>query len=158
MENKKKIELLKKLKKSLLITGLLTTGALTVTGCSNSEKTEEVSYVSQDELVKELQGDVKAGETKTFEPGEHYILVRVPEKNPYDNDDIPGYAINNMPEGYSVYSISPFSEKLGYGSATGGHDIWFVNDETVEVTATYNECYKAYGFYTFGEVVNEKTK
>ena len=34
----------------------------------------------------------------------------------------------------------------------------FVNDEPVEVTATYNDYYKTYGYYTFGEVVNEKTK
>ena len=146
------------LKKKLLILGLLTTGAVTVTGCGNKDTDEQTSYVEQDDLVKELQGDVTANSTKTFEPGEHYLLVRVPEKNSFDNDEIPGYAINNIPDGYVVYSISPFNEKLGYGSATGGHDIWFVNDETVEVTATYNDYYKTYGYYTFGEVVNEKTK
>ena len=158
MENKKKIKSLKELKKGLLILGLLTTGTITLSGCGNKDTTEQISYVEQDDLVKELQGDVAANSTKTFEPGEHYLLVRVPEKNSIDNDEIPGYAINNIPDGYVVYSISPFNEKLGYGSATGGHDIWFVNDETVEVTATYNDYYKTYGYYTFGEVVNEKTK
>lgn len=158
MENKKKIKSLKELKKGLLVLGLLTTGAVTVTGCGNKDVSEQTVYVQQDDLVKELQGDVAENSTKTFEPGEHYLLVRVPEKSSIDNDEIPGYAINNIPDGYVVYSISPFNEKLGYGSATGGHDIWFVNDETVEVTATYNDYYKTYGYYTFGEVVNEKTK
>ena len=158
MENKKKIKSLKELKKGLLVLGLLTTGTVSLTGCGNKDVSEQTAYVQQDDLVKELQGDVAANSTKTFEPGEHYLLVRVPEKSSIDNDEIPGYAINNIPDGYVVYSISPFNEKLGYGSATGGHDIWFVNDETVEVTATYNDYYKTYGYYTFGEVVNEKTK
>lgn len=158
MENKKKIKSLKELKKGLLVLGLLTTGTITLSGCGNKDTNEQTSYVEQDDLVKELQGDVAANSTKTFEPGEHYLLVRVPEQSSIDNDEIPGYAINNIPDGYVVYSISPFNEKLGYGSATGGHDIWFVNDETVEVTATYNNYYKSYGYYTFGEVVNEKTK
>lgn len=158
MENKKKIKSLKELKKGLLVLGLLTTGTITLSGCENKDATEQTVYVEQDDLVKELQGDVTANSTKTFEPGEHYLLVRVPEYDSIDNDEIPGYAINNIPDGYVVYSISPFNEKLGYGSATGGHDIWFVNDEPVEVTATYNDYYKTYGYYTFGEVVNEKTK
>ena len=158
MENKKKIKSLKELKKGLLVLGLLTTGTITLSGCGNKDTTEQTSYVEQDDLVKELQGDVAENSTKTFEAGEHYLLVRVPEYDSYQNDEIPGYAINNIPDGYVVYSISPFSEKLGYGSATGGHDIWFVNDEPVEVTATYNDYYKTYGYYTFGEVVNEKTK
>ena len=155
---KKEKDKLLGLKKKLLILGLLTTGAVSVTGCGNKNVSEQTVYVQQDDLIKELQGDVAENSTKTFEPGEHYLLVRVPERDSYYNDDIPGYAINNIPDGYVVYSISPFTEKMGYGSATGGHDIWFVNDETVEVTATYNDYYKTYGYYTFGEVVNEKTK
>ena len=146
------------LKKKLLILGLLTTGAVTVTGCGDTEVTEQYeSNGTNGTLLDEINGDVKLGDTKVFEEGEHYIVVRVPMVT-LRLDESSEYAINNIPDGYSVYTITPYTEPdLGNGSETGGHDIWFVNDEPVEVTATYNEHYKLYGYYSFGKVL-QKTK
>ncbi len=113
--------------------------------------------IEETKLIDVINGDIEVGTPKTFEPGEHYISVRMPQTwNPFENGSITGLAVNNIPEGYDIYQINPYTEKVGYGSATGGYDIWFVNTETVEVTATYNEYYDTNGYYTFGTVVEEK--
>ena len=80
------------------------------------------------------------------------LSVRVtPTKKEFvGRSNITGYAINNIPDGYDIYTINQIDE-------IDGNDIWFVNTEKVKVTATYNESYGSYGYYTFGEVV-EKTK
>lgn len=117
---------------------------------------QPVEPVTQSELIDEVMGDVQVGDTKIFEPGEHYISVRIQcNTNGYNVDDVPGLAINNIPDGYEVYQIVPFDEKQGSGSAIGGYDVWYVNTETVEAIATYNEYYDMNGYYTFGTVVED---
>ena len=154
---KKEKDKLLELKKKLLILGLLTTGSLTLTSCTNATG-DSNSYIVQESLQDEISSDAEKGSTKTFESGEHYLCVQIPQKRDFNGNEVPVKAIDNIPDGYNVYEIVPYQEQSGYGSKTGGYYIWFVNDETVEVTATYNDYYKTYGYYTFGEVVNEKTK
>lgn len=153
-----KKEKLLKLKAALVALTMLTGGTITMTGCqntkSNDAKAEEKIY--QNELVDEIMGGVESGSVKEFEIGQHYISVRIPDET-YGPaaEDVPGLAINNIPEGYEVYQIVPFTEKSGSGSQTAGYDVWFVNIEPVKVTATYNTYYHTYGYFTFGEVVTK---
>ena len=137
----------------------LVIGTMIVAGITkcNAKKDKEVQATREltlnESLVKELSGEVDENSTKIFDEGEHILSVRVNYR--YNNQYV-DYAVNNIPEGYDIYQINPYTEKVGYGSATGGYDIWFVNTETVEVTATYNEYYDTNGYYTFGTVVEEK--
>ena len=121
------------------------------------ETTEETN------LVDQLMNNVQQGEVKTFKEGEHYICVRIPHhgkyygvNNPDENDELDVLAINNIPEGYEVYSITPYTSKVGNGSTTAGYDVWLVNNKEVKVKATYNNQTKQYGYYTFGEVVEKE--
>lgn len=115
------------------------------------ETTQETS------ILDNINGNIQYGEEKICEPGEHYICVRMPQNsNGYDTNNIPGAAISNIPEGYEVYTILSYTYKVGYGSATGGYDIWFVNTEKVKVTATYSDQYGKVGYYTFGTVVEQE--
>lgn len=83
------------------------------------------------------------------------MSVRVNVANDY-NHTMTGSAINNIPEGYSVFQIVPFENNIS-GVDVGGYDIWFVNDQTVEVTASYHEHFENWGYYTFGTIVEEMT-
>ena len=117
--------------------------------------------IEETNLVDQLISNVQEGEEKTFEKGEHYICVRIPHhskymNNPDENDELEVFAINNIPEGYEIYSIAPYTSKVGYGSSTAGYDIWLVNNKGVKVKATYNNQTKQHGYYTFGEVVEEE--
>lgn len=114
---------------------------------------EEVA--NQTELVDIINDGVQYGDVKVFEPGEHYVSVRVNVANDY-NHTMTGSAINNIPEGYSVFQIVPFENNIRVVDV-GGYDIWFVNDQTVEVTASYHEHFGNWGYYTFGTIVEEMT-
>ena len=121
------------------------------------------STVEEDNLANQLISTVNQEEEKTFKKGEHYICVRISHhsksmgmNNLYDNDELATLAISNIPEGYEVYSITPYTSKVGSGSSTAGFDIWFVNTEEVKVKATYNKDTKQYGYNTFGEVVEKQ--
>ena len=114
-------------------------------------KDKQIETTIETDLVDKTQ----LGDEKTFDAGEHYIRVRVPEKNA-NNNKYSVTGIDEIPEGYEVYSITPYTVKVNNGSATGGYDIWYVNNEEVKVTATYNNQTKQYGYYTFGEVVEKE--
>lgn len=150
--------------------GVITLGCLGVAGVRAIFKTKEgkmqptettiettVETTQPTYLIDNINGDYQIGEEKIFAPGEHYICVRVSQHTDgYDNDNVAGAAINNIPDGYEVYSILPYNKKTGYGSATGGYDIWFVNNKTVKAKASYYKRYGNNGYYTFGEVVEEE--
>ena len=119
--------------------------------------------IEETNLVDQLISNVQEEEEKTFEKGEHYICVRIPHhskyfgmNNPDENDELEVFAINNIPEGYEIYSITPYTSKVGSGSSTAGYDIWLVNNKRVKVKATYNNQTKQHGYYTVGEVVAEE--
>ncbi len=171
MKNTDKINKLRKIKYELLSIGTGAIVAMSLTACSSDnkeEKKQEDALKNEKKLVKEINGNVKKGDTKVFEPGEHYISVRVigsyQEEEYYkvtDNHEYncTGSAISNIPEGYKLYTILPITRKHGYGSTTAGYEAWFVNTEIVEVKATYNKYYDNYGYYDFGKVIeNNKVK
>ncbi|MBR5370163.1 MAG: hypothetical protein IK137_02545 [Bacilli bacterium] len=156
--------------------GMISLGCLGVLGVRAILKTKEgqmqptettiettIETTEETNLVDQLMNNVQQGEVKTFKEGEHYICVRIPHhgyslgmNNPKENDELDVLVINNIPEGYEVYSITPYTSKVGNGSSTAGYDVWLVNTEKVKVNATYNNQTKQYGYYTFGEVVEEE--
>ncbi len=163
----KKISKETKETKSIKVLASLTTiavlsGGFGLTGCSNNKQGhQEARTVTNTELSDIIVGNVEPDSIKTFDVGEHIISVRVSynhyNSNGHENNNIlAGYAVNNMPEGYEVFQITPYARYVGYGSETGGYDIWFRNTEPVEVHATYNDVFNQYGYYTFGEVTEKE--
>ena len=57
-----------------------------------------------------------------------------------------------IPEGYEILDIENFTEKYGYGSQTGGFDVWFINNQEVEVEPIYNATYETYDYSEPGRV------
>lgn len=158
-------ELLKKVKVPLSgIAGIAALSTIIIIGTThcNKDKKSEIPEPEQatattlyDSLEKQLAGNVEPDSVKTFDEGEHILSIRVK----YDwanNDELAGYAINNIPEGYEVFQITPYTDFVNNGSATEGYDIWFKNTEPVEVHASYNDVFENYGYYTFGEVIEEE--
>ncbi len=170
------------MEKTKLAGGLLGIGsvvvAATIGTCiglaigKNSVKTKEgqmqptetyIEATEETNIADQLISTAQQGEEKTFEKGEHYICVRIPHhskylgiNNPNENDELDVFAINNIPEGYEIYSITSYTSKIGAGSSTAGYDVWLVNTEKVKVIATYNNQTKQYGYYTFGKVVEKE--
>ena len=91
---KKEKDKLLELKKKLLILGLLTTGPLTLTSCTNATG-DSNSYIVQESLQDEISSDAEKGSTKTFESGEHYLCVQVPQKQDFNGNEVPVKAIDN---------------------------------------------------------------
>lgn len=138
-------------------------GGIAMISCSLKKQEKEKANIPADNVItrtdlqNEINGNVNSDSTKIFNEGEHILSVRVKyEKN--KNDVLAGYAINNIPEGYEIFEITPYIVDVGYeyGSATTGYDIWFKNTEKVEVEASYNEVFKQYGYYTFGKLVEDE--
>ena len=156
------------LRKIILTFGILSTGSLTLTGCNKKREVKQSTIYATPTLTTEtptieetnneniIIDGVEENQSKIFKPGKHYISVRVNQENHYANN-IEGNAINNIPEGYEIYTIYPITGEIYKGSQTTGYEVWFVNNETVEVTSSYNEELEIYGFYDFGKVI-EKTK
>ena len=147
-------------KKELIITGVLmiTVGSLLAHDVVKYAKKIRLSdeNTTSTELVDVINDNVQVGEVKVFEPGEHYISVRISELNISENGDIT-YSVNNIPEGYRVYQIIPYENDLDTDSSNG-YDVWFVNDKTVEVTATYSENLGNNGYYQFGSIVEQNVR
>ncbi|MBR5369809.1 MAG: hypothetical protein IK137_00730 [Bacilli bacterium] len=120
---------------------------------SNTETTTTIDD-STDETIK----NIDANSVKVFNEGEHLISFRVSYEAKKDN--IEGFALNYIPEGYEVFEVTPYTipnaNGFAYGAKTGGYDIWYKNTEPVEVKASYNETLKQYGYYTFGKVIEKE--
>lgn len=146
-----------KLKTSLLTLSILTTGSLT--SCFNYDMSDKdystnTYFQTEEDPVDVIEDKVTRDSEKLFEKGKHYISVRVIQKiNNYDAT----YGINNIPDGYDVFQITPIIESNETKTVLG-YDIWFVNVQEVLVKATYNADYQEYGYFTFGKVIEkEKT-
>ena len=66
------------------------------------------------------------------------VKAWIPESitlGPLERVLIPTGIYLDIPEGYEVYSITPYTTKVGNGSTTAGYDVWLVNTEKVKVTA-----------------------
>lgn len=123
-------------------------------GCSKRVEEEEENTITQEKSLSEINGDISKNDTTILEAGKHVLSVRVSYYG--RNDSLAGYAVNNIPAGYEVFDITPYAQGVNHYTPTVGYDIWFKNTEPVKVTATYNEVFDQYGWYTFGEVVEEE--
>lgn len=130
--------------KNLVIYGVVST--IMLSGCSISKEDSKLgTYSTYETNQNVLNGNYQEGEIKVFEPYSHYFSVRQSYDNGVYFNDIT--VINNIPDGYQIYSILP--------ETSHHYRIWFVNTKEVECTAT-NDGIKT-GFYTFGKVI-ENTK
>ena len=131
-----------KKRKTIYLAGLAMTGMLALTGCkakiSNTQtETEQV---------------IEEGDTKIFAPGEHvfaqrHISGKIGEKE-YAEQLV-------VPEGYEIFTIYGINGTTSKDSFTMGFEVWFVNNETVEVEAAYNPKpgVKAYDYSVPGKVI-----
>ncbi len=148
---------------SLVLALAMSTGLLA--GCEASTKTE-VSDNTQS-IVETVEPTIvdsnrvdnyeEMPEVKVFEPGEHVFMIR------YNYFDELGYrdaeSVNSasitVPEGYEVLDVENFTalgNKIGTNQ-TYGVDVWFINNETVEVTPVFNKAFNSYDYSQAGKVV-----
>ena len=105
----------------------------------------------QTELVAIVEEEVP--EVVTYEPYEHVFYRRYNNltKDSYATEVFSGQI--EIPEGYEILEINNYDEKLGNGSQTGGFDVWFINNQPVEVTPVYNPSVGGYDYSQPGQVI-----
>lgn len=86
------------------------------------------------------------GEEKVFEPYKHYVSNYVYEGVSFYNQGATD-VINNIPDGYEVYSIYTVTDRTG---ETQGYVICFFYNEIVMVNLSDNDGKK--GYYNFGTI------
>lgn len=150
---------------SLVLALAMSTGLMT--GCGNSTQTNVVEDTQSiiattepvvvDKETNRIDAYEEMPEVKVFEPGEHVFMIR------YNLIDELGYTsskgINSasitVPEGYEVLDLENFTalgNKVGTGQ-TYGVDVWYINNECVEVTPVYNEAFETYDYSQPGKVI-----
>ena len=150
---------------SLVLVLAMSTGLMT--GCGNSTQTDVVEDTQSvvetitpsvvDKDTNRVDAYEKMPEVKVFEPGEHVFMIR------YNLVDELGYSsakgVNStsisVPEGYEILDLENF---ISLGSKIGtcetyGVDVWFINNESVEVTPVYNESFDSYDYSQPGKVI-----
>ena len=136
---------------SLALSGIL--AATMLSGCSkNNDKESQLLAEEKNKPALKQVADAQLAK-KIYFPYEHVFFKRY-----YSSDDIYSRTILGgqveVPKGYEILEIENFTEKIGYGSQTGGFDIWFINKVTVEVTPVYNQSLKTYDYSEPGSVVD----
>ncbi len=118
-----------------LLAGCGKTGSTPVTDVKQSPAMEQIAVEEQ-----------QIPENKIYGPYEHVFFKRYYVGEIYTEDIIGGQI--EIPEGYEILEIEQVTKKAGYGSRTGGFDVWFINNQTVEVEAVYNQ---SFGYYDYSE-------
>ncbi len=131
----------KKVLSLVLATGI---SAVLLTGCTDTSAPVVGDVKTEAKMVQVAVED--QAETRVFAPYEHVYFKR------YDlSGETPTRVMGGqvtVPFGYEILDIEPFIIKSGYGSRTGGFDVWFINNQEVEATSIYN---KELGYYDFSE-------
>ncbi len=153
---------------SLALASMMSVGLLS--GCGAKEANAEVG--SETEVVEEVREIVEGEEhyfeqyyevpeAKVFEPGEHVFFLRYNYSGSAENFTSGRV---DVPNGYDILEIENYTEKDGYGSQTGGVDIWYINNERVIVEPIFKDEIRNdwsrngyYDYATFG-VVMEKNR
>ncbi len=137
---------------SLALSGVLATAMLS--GCSNNDNDQQRKLLAEEKNSPTLEQVADAQlQKKIYLPYEHVFFKRYySSKNVYAERVLGGQV--EIPEGYEILEIENFNEKYGYGSQTGGFDIWFINKDTVEVTPVYNQILEIYDYSEPGSVVD----
>ena len=144
--NKKKLA-------ALALSGVLATTMLS--GCSSKNSTEEQIYAAPKTVatLEQVQLAEMQPEKKIYLPYEHVFFTRYYIAKGKYSEKILGGQIE-IPAGYEILEIENFNEKYGYGSQTGGFDVWFINNEPVEASPVYDPVLKKYDYSEPGSVVD----
>lgn len=161
MKNKKRII-------SLALASMISMGLLT--GCGEKDtQAEEVessqsivtseTNIAENDINKLDSYDVEP-EIKTFESGEHVFMIRYNymDELGYDNAKAVDSASISVPEGYKVLDVENYISlggKIGT-SQTYGVDVWFINNESVEVEPVFNEAFNSYDYSRPGKVITKE--
>ena len=130
----------------------------TLASCGSNDRQIAEEDKNNYRVKHEQNSNAVEGDKKVFEPYQHLFYVRNSTSNVEYSEKVTGGSVN-IPEGYTVLDIENFTELSGYGSQTGGYDIWYTNTKTVEVSAVYNESIDGYDYSHFGTVIeDEKTR
>ena len=142
-------------KKLLAGTMALALSTTMLTACHSENNNDEES---NNEINNgDIYYGVSEGEKQIFEPYEHVFFVRYNELS-LDSEDTIGASVE-IPDGYEILSIEQFYKSSYSTTPTGGYDIWYTNNETVEVEAVYNKSFGRNDFSQFGKVIeNEDLK
>ena len=119
--------------------------------CELADKKKNKTII-QATPVDIIGGTIAPNSKKVFDKGQHFISIRIPNRNEISNEEVVNYAVNNNHEGYNIYQITPYTNME---TNTNGYDIWFVNNQPVEVEATFNNTLKQFGYYSFGKPVDK---
>lgn len=133
---------------SLALSGVLATTMLS--GCSFRD--EQILTEQKNRPVLEQVSETQL-EKKVYPPYEHVFFKRYYSSKGHYAEKILGGQVE-IPEGYEILEIENFNEKYGYGSQTGGFDVWFINNEPVEVSPIYNQILEIYDYSEPGSVVD----
>ena len=150
---------------SLVLALAMSTGLMT--GCGPSAEAnvaestqsvvETIAPLVVDKDTNRVHSYEKMPEVKVFEPGEHVFMIRYNLLDELDYSSAKGVnsASISVPEGYEILDLENYislGSKIGT-SQTYGVDVWYINNETVEVTPVYNEAFEFYDYSQPGKVV-----
>ena len=147
---------MKKSKKNLMAIALASVlGVSSLTGCTGVEAEEESQAVEaateeSSNEEEETQTVEEVVETKIFEPYTHVYYVRV--DNEINTNSVTGGQVE-VPEGYEILDIEPWTERVLEGSRSPGFDVWYINNKTVEATLVYNAPIGVYDYSEPGVVI-----
>ena len=135
-----------------------------LSGCANDTQAhaadntesivETVKPIVVDEDTNKVDSYKKIPEVKVFEPGEHVFMIR------YDfncNPDFLNSVSIGVPDGYEILDVENYIscnwDVGGNRAQTKGADVWYINNETVEVTPVYNDSFGSYDYSQPGKVI-----
>ncbi len=150
---------------SLVLALAMSTGLMT--GCGSSTQTDVVEDTQSivettkpavvDTETHRVDAYEEMPEVKVFEPGEHVFMIRynLLDELGYSSSKGVNSASISVPEGYEVLDLENYiclGGKIGTNQ-TYGVDVWFINNETVEVSPVYNKAFETYDYSQPGKVV-----
>ena len=156
-----------KSKKNLMALALASVISVsTLTSCGEEVASESVTDISieeevpsegtpVDEVTAETTSseEVQADETKVFDPYTHVFFVRINNQtNIISTANVKGGQVE-IPEGYEILDIEPWTDAIRDGSRTEGYDVWFINNKSVEATPVYNDVIDGYDYSAPGTVI-----
>ena len=147
---------------SLVLVLAMSTGLMT--GCGNSTQTDVVDdtksiveQVVRSKDINRVDAYEEMPDVKFFEPGEHVFMIRYNflDELVYPSAKGVNSASISVPEGYEILDIENFTglgKKVGTGQIYGV-DVWYINNDYVEVAPVLNEAFGTYDYSQPGKVV-----
>ncbi len=137
---------------ALILSMAIATTLLSGCDLDNENENKILTETKQAATMETTQAveEQKKVEKKKFAAGQHVFFKRYYSNGEYSEKILGGQIV--IPEGYEILDIENFTEKWGYGSQTGGFDVWFINNQEVEVSPVYNTNLEAYDYSEPGKV------